>query len=82
MVNIKDIFDLIGIASLIIQSPINVFWREYSVGINASQANCYNQTVESQCIFNGVAIENKQDKFITIVMVKQSVSFLQLTKLK
>jgi hypothetical protein len=67
MVNIKDIFALI---ELIIQSPINIFWREYHLGVNATKADCYNKP--ETCIFNGTN-ENK-NTVISIAMEFDSVS--------
>ena len=70
MVNIKDAFALIGFIDLIIQSPINILWREYHLGVNATKADCYKKP--ETCIFNGT--NENENTVISIVMESDSVS--------
>ena len=70
MVNIKDIFALIEFIKLIIQSPINIFWREYHLGVNATKADCYNKT--NKCIFKET--NENENTVITTEMSIDSVS--------
>ena len=72
MVKVKDIFGLIKFIELITQSPINIFWREYHLGVNATKADCYNKP--ETCIFNGT--NENENTVITTARPIDSVRML------
>jgi hypothetical protein len=76
MANFKDIFPLIKFIELIIQSPINIFWREFHLGVNATKADCYNKS--EMCMFNGT--NENQNTVITTAKPIDSVRMLSLNE--